>query len=215
MLGDLERLQGGAVASEAKTYAPDALARAEKLRGEADAAFATGDTSGAQLLGERAVAAYAHAGALARIARAQATTTDARATLSTAQADLASLDADQARVTADADALDQKLRVVRDAQAIQPSGKTSPERERARLAAARALAVEARLLCGAARLLGTSSSPAPDAKLVAQVDEAAAALAKVDEALGAPEPFHGGGAGGSPSRRSTGRPAPAPAASRP
>jgi flagellar motor protein MotB len=181
VLGDLQRLQGGAVADEAKTFAPDALARAEKLRGEAEAAFAGGDTAGAELLGERALAAYAHAGALARIARAQATTTEARATLATAQADLASLDADQARVSADADALDQKLKVERDAQAIQPSGKADPERERARLAAARALAVQARLLCGAARLLGS----APDAKLLTNVNDAIAALAKVDEALSA------------------------------
>jgi outer membrane protein OmpA-like peptidoglycan-associated protein len=191
VLGDLERLQGSPVAAEAKTYAPDALARAQKLRGEAEAAFASGDTAGAELLGERALAAYAHAGALARVARAQATTAEARTTLATAEADLASLDADQARVAADADALDLKLRVARDAQAIQPSGKADPERERARLAAARALAVQARLLCGAARLLagapapqGAQASPA-DPRLTAQLDEASAALAKVDEELSA------------------------------
>lgn len=184
VLMDLEQVRAGAAAAEARSYAADSFARAEKLRGEAEAAFTAGDTAGAQLLGERAVAAYAHAHALARIARAEAGATDGKAALAAAEAELSALDADQARVAADADALERKLRVAREALPITPSGKADPEREQARLAAARALAMQARLLCGAARLLAPGAAgAAADPKLAAQLEEAAAALAKVDAEL--------------------------------
>jgi outer membrane protein OmpA-like peptidoglycan-associated protein len=185
VLADVDQVRGGPAAAEASRYAPDAFAKAEKLRAEADEAFKSGDTAGAQLLAERALAAYAHAMGLARIARAEATTAEAKTALSAAEAELGGLEANLARVTADADALELKVRVNRDAQPIQPSGKADPERERARLAAARSLAVEARMLCGAARLLAGSASPAPDDKAKAQLDEAEAALAKIEGELSA------------------------------
>ena len=195
VLDEVARVRTGPAAVEAGRYAPDAFARAEKFRGEAESAFNAGDQAGAQLLAERALSAYAHAEALARTARAEATTTDAKASLAAAEAELAALDADQARVVADAEALELKLKVTRDAQPIQPSGRADPERERARLAAARALAVEARMLCSAARLL-TGGGPAlgsgaagaggaRDAKIEAPVDEAEAALVKVEGELSA------------------------------
>jgi len=56
-------------------------------------------------------------------------------------------------------------------------------RERARLAAARSLSLEARMLCGAARLL--AGGAAPDEKAKAQLDEADAALVKVEGELAA------------------------------
>jgi hypothetical protein len=189
-MAEIEGVRSGAAATDARSYAPEAFARAEKLRGEAAAAFVAGDTAGAQLLGERALAAYAHAHALARIARAQAQSTEAQAAFAAAEGELASLDADQARVAADADALERKLKVTRDALPVQPSGKADPEREKARLAAARALATQARLLCGAARLLaggpalGAPAPAAPDAKLVTQLAEAEGALARVEAELG-------------------------------
>ena len=191
VLGEIEQVRTGAAAVEAGRYAPDAFARAEKLRADAEAAFTGGDTAGAQLLAERALAAYAHAQALARAARAEATTTDAKAALVTAEAELGALDADQRRVAADAEALELQLRVARDAQPIQPSGKADPEREKARVAAARALAMEARLLCAAARLLAgapgsaQAASGARDTKLETPVDEAEAALIKVEGELSA------------------------------
>jgi flagellar motor protein MotB len=191
-MSELEGVRAGAAAAEAKTNAPDAFAHAEKIRGEAEAAFTRGDTAGAELLGERALAAYAHAHALARIAQGEALRTESQGALAAAEGDLAALDADQARVAADVDALELKLKVTRDAQSIQPSGRANPEREKARAAAARALAAQARLLCGAARLLSggpalgapAAGSP-PDAKLSAQIDEAEAALGKVEAELSA------------------------------
>jgi outer membrane protein OmpA-like peptidoglycan-associated protein len=181
VLADLEQVRGGATAAEAARYAKDSLAKAEKLHKEAEAAFEKGDNAGAQLLAERALAAYQQAAAVARIARAEAQTTEATEALRKAEAEQAALDADLARAIAEANALELKVKVARDAQPIQPSGKADPEREKARLAAARALAMEGRLLCAAAKLLGPG-----DEKLRAQVDEAEAALGKVEAALSGP-----------------------------
>jgi hypothetical protein len=187
----VDKVGQGATAAEARTYAPGALAHAEKLRREANLAFAAGDSAGSQIIGERALAAYAHAQALSRIARTETATVDAEAKLRAAKKELTELDAEQARVAAEAEALELKIRVARDAQPIQPSNKAPPEREKARLAAARSLALQARLLCAGARLLtggsgeaSAASAPASAEKLAAQLEEAARALAKLDAELG-------------------------------
>jgi hypothetical protein len=183
VLGEVDAVRGGAAASEASSLAPGAYAAAEKLRKEANAAFTAGDTAGAQILGERSLAAYAHAQALARIARAESGADAAQASLAASKKDLGGLDADQARLAAEADALELRVRVARDAQPIEPSGRADPERERARAAAAKALALQALLLCAAARLLQSAppasatatpgAGPAPEPK---QLEEASAAL---------------------------------------
>ena len=168
-----------AAASEAKSLAPAAFARAEKLRGEAEAAADHGDGAAAAILGERALAAYGEATALARVARADRARVDAEARLKTAQAELGGLEGEESRIHADADAIELQIKVFRDAQAIVPSGKADPEREKARLTAARALALQARLLCAAGKLLGPK-----DPKLVADLDAASAAVDKVADKLG-------------------------------
>ncbi len=185
VLADVDQVRGGPAALDAKELAPAAFAHAEKLRGEADAAYQAGDLAGAQILGEQALAAYAHAHAVARIARADSRTEKGQAELKAAQAELAKIEADQARVTAEADALDLKIKVVRDAQPLVPSGRTDPDREAARLAAARALAVQARVLCAAARLLASDAPKDSDvARLQATIDEATTGADKLDAALG-------------------------------
>jgi len=161
VLGEIEKVRGGAAAAQAKRLAPDAFAHAEKLRREADAAFEAEDLPGSQALGERSLAAYAHAHALARIAQAEEAEAAARKSLAAAQAELASMEADQARVAAELSALDMKIKVARDAQPITPSGRASPEREEARRAAARSLALQGRMLCAAARLLITPATTTP------------------------------------------------------
>ncbi|CAN91231.1 putative exported alanine-rich protein [Sorangium cellulosum So ce56] len=158
VLDELDHVRAGAVAAESKRHAPGAFARAEKLRGDALAALESEDRSGAQILGEQAIAAHAHAHALSRVARAEAAETEAKAQRSAGEASLAGLEAEQSRVAAEVDALDMRTKVARDAQPVVPSGKADADREKARLAAARSLALQARLLCGAARLL---IAPAP------------------------------------------------------
>jgi hypothetical protein len=153
VLDDVEQVRRGALAADARVHAPSALAHAEKLRREAEAAFEDDDVAGSQILADHALAAYAHAHALSRVARADMAARAAEADLTKSRTELASLEADQARESAELDALELRIKVVRDAQAIVPSGPADPAREKARLAAARALTLQARLLCGAARLL--------------------------------------------------------------
>ncbi|WP_437907504.1 hypothetical protein WME95_06210 [Sorangium sp. So ce327] len=197
VLDELDHVRAGAVAAESKRHAPGAFARAEKLRGDALAALESEDRSGAQILGEQAIAAHAHAHALSRVARAEAAETEAKAQRSAGEASLAGLEAEQSRVAAEVDALDMRTKVARDAQPVVPSGKADADREKARLAAARSLALQARLLCGAARLL---IAPAPQdsaqpagasptgaqpgsAELATQLEGATTAIKKLDAEL--------------------------------
>ncbi|WP_437533039.1 hypothetical protein WME79_05845 [Sorangium sp. So ce726] len=212
VLDELDHVRAGAAAAESKRHAPGAFARAEKLRGDALTALESEDRSGAQILGEQAIAAHAHAHALSRVARAEAAETEAKAQRSAGEASLAGLEAEQSRVAAEVDALDMRTKVARDAQPVVPSGKADADREKARLAAARSLALQARLLCGAARLLiapapqdisqPASASPAGaqpagaqpagaqpagaqpgSAELAAQLEGATAAIKKLDAEL--------------------------------
>lgn len=215
VLAEVEQVRGSAAAKEARAQAPASVAHAEKLGREADAAFEAGDTAGAQILGERALAAYAHASAIARIARAEAALRESSALESKAKAELAGLDADQTRVLAEAEALELRLKVAVDAQPIVPSGAADPDREKARVEAARALALQARLLCSAGKLLlegapaaasseapkpapaspsapSTAAAAAPSPKTLAtRLEEATAAVTKLDAdlAAGGPAPI--------------------------
>jgi hypothetical protein len=193
VLEDLDSVRQSASAREARAFAVGAFAHAEKLRKEADEAFSAGDVAGAQMLGERALAAYQQASALARLARAERYRVASDAKLGTAKTELGSIEAELARASSEAEALELKVRVTRDAQAIVPSRKADPERERARLSAARSLAMQARLLCGAAKLLASDAAPqggeakkaaAIDSKLSKELDEANAAVVRVSEKLG-------------------------------
>ncbi|MGK4007095.1 hypothetical protein WMF31_31020 [Sorangium sp. So ce1036] len=172
VLDELDHVRAGAAAAESRRHAPGAFARAEKLRREALAAFDQGDGAGAQILGEHAIAAHAHAHALSRVARAEAAEAEAKAQGADREASLSALEAEQTRVAAEIEALDMRTKVARDAQPVVPSGKADPARERARLAAARSLALQARLLCGAARLLIAPEQP----DTTAPAESAAAAV---------------------------------------
>lgn len=150
-------------ATEAKKLAPQAFAHAQQLRREAEQAYQDDDVSGAQLLGEHALAAYTHAFVLARLAKAGTRRDKAQADLARAQKELHALDEKEKRVAAEADDLEMRAKVAQDALPLVPNTPTSPGREKARLAAARAMAVEARLLCVSTRLLGKGSSELKEA----------------------------------------------------
>jgi outer membrane protein OmpA-like peptidoglycan-associated protein len=179
---DADNVSKGAAAAEARTFAPGAFTHAEELRREAARAEDTKDLAGAQILAERALAAYAHASTLARIARAEGANDEAQKTLAATKRELAELDGEQVRLAAEADALELKVRVAREAQPVQPSGKADPVREQARLATARALALQARLLCAGARMLTGGAS---NGAAAAQLEEASTALVKLEADLGA------------------------------
>jgi hypothetical protein len=200
VLAEVEQVRGSAAARDARTQAPASVAHAEKLGREADAAFEAGDTAGAQILGERALAAYAHASAIARIARAEAALRESSALEARAKTELTGFDAEQTRVLAEAEALELRLKVAVDAQPVVPSAAADPDREKARLAAARALSLQARLLCSAGRLLlesapktgGPAATPeapnAPPAAPAGSSPPASTAAATPPAATPAPAP---------------------------
>jgi hypothetical protein len=196
VFAEVDAVHDNRASAEDRKLAPTAYAHADKLRTDARAAFDAGDISGSQLLAERSLAAYAHALVYARIARAEAEAKDADAALAASQTEIASLDSEQARVAAEVAALEARIRVSKDAQPITPSGQTSGEREAARLAATRSLALDAKMLCTGARLLLSSipeGSPAPvgapeRSVLITQLDDAELFVAKTNESIAAGGP---------------------------
>lgn len=141
-----------AVQASAKS-APQAYADAELRRTQAERAFAENQQASAQILSEQALAAYTRATVQARLSRAQAALADEQARLAKATALQADLDAQQQRFLLEAEALETRLKVARDAEPLPVNAPASTEREQARLAAAKALLSQAKLLCLAARLL--------------------------------------------------------------
>ena len=142
-----------AAVREAAIGAPQAYAEAELRRTQAEAAFADNDQPSAQILSEQALAAYARATVQARLVRAQATLADEQNRLLRATQLQADLDAQQQRFLLEAETLETRLKVARDAEPLPVSAPASAEREQARLAAVKALLSQAKLLCLSARLL--------------------------------------------------------------
>ena len=170
VLEEVDRARSTPAAKESETLAPQAYLYAEKLRADAEKAQASGDRAGAQILAEHAMAAYEHAHVLARAARAAQRLENATSRVAVAEREALGTDERQRRVAAEADDIEGRLRVARDALPLTPSEPASAERERARLAAARSLALEARLLCVATQML------APDTGGLTQAFESLRAL---------------------------------------
>lgn len=157
VMSDVNAVSRGAQAKEAERLAPQAHAKAELLRRQAEEAYDEGDLASAQILGETSLAAYSHAFVLARLARATSELEKANAELAKAKTALVDIDEKQKRAGSEADALELRVRVATDAMPLGPNAPASPEREKARLDAARSLTSQARLLCAATRLLDGSA----------------------------------------------------------
>jgi hypothetical protein len=168
ILDDVEHVRQAPGRAEDATFAPEAYARAEQEREFARAAHAASDDVGATLHAERAIAAYGHARAVARYARATAEADSAQKALDDATTQGAALDASRTRLQSEADELEARVRLSRDRLLPAASPNTTPERDAARMVVARSLRTQARLLCGAARLI------APDAHGLADAEAAAA-----------------------------------------
>lgn len=157
-IDDMERARGGPGAQEGARLAPEAYARAEQERRIALEEHAAGDDVGAVLHAQRALAAYDHAIAVVRLARATTELADAEKALHDASTQAQTLEASHVQLEREAAELDERLRVTRERMLPAQSAAASPEREAARLVAARALAVEARLLCDAGRLVSADAA---------------------------------------------------------
>jgi hypothetical protein len=182
---EVDRLRHGQAVVDARQSAPQAYARAELLRQRSDQAFADGDSIGAQILAEQAMAAYLRATVEARLTRAEARLAEA-AVLEQKQSErLAQLSAEQQRLSAEAADLELRVKVARDAEPLAKNEPASPEREKARREAARSIVTQGSLLCVAARLV--EPGRASLGPLLGKADElraklATAAPAPVDEA---------------------------------
>ncbi len=186
ILSDVDAVRESAAAQEAGRLAPQAFARAELLRKRAASAHGDGETATSQILGEHALAAYGHAFVLARLAKAERRLAAAELERKKAEDELAGIDEKQKRVAAEAEALEMRVKVAEDALPLVPNGPASPERERARLEAARALSSQARLLCRATGLLSASKELSAELDKVAALDKELAKSPKtvpIDEAI--------------------------------
>jgi outer membrane protein OmpA-like peptidoglycan-associated protein len=154
VLDEADRTRTTAAAREAAELAPQAFLSAENLRKEAARAYDEGDRARAEALAEQAVAAYLHASVLARLAKADDRLTRTAARSAEVVREVSALEEQQRRVAAEADDAELRFRVLRDALPVVPPAPANAERETARLASARALALEARLLCVATQMLG-------------------------------------------------------------
>jgi flagellar motor protein MotB len=163
-LDEVERVRVTDATKDAAARAPEAYARAEQERAFARAAHAAGDDVAANLHAQRAMAAYGHAGAVARLAQAVAELADAQKALDDATAQEQSLAASRVKLELEAQELERRAEIARSRLLPATSAEAASDREAARLAASRSLAVEARLLCGAARLAGAQAADITEAE---------------------------------------------------
>ena len=163
-VNEADRMRGGLVGHDVEKLAPQAFAIADQELKLAKEAQAKDDAPSAELYAERALAAYGHAIALARLARATQEEAAANEALAKATAEASAYATQRKAVDHEADDLEKKLRVAREAQLPLASGTADPERERARVVAAHSLVVQARLLCSAARLVSAQAPGLPEAE---------------------------------------------------
>jgi outer membrane protein OmpA-like peptidoglycan-associated protein len=154
--------------AEAEAWAPQAHAKALALEERAQQLFDAGDSEGAALLAEHAIAAHEHAWVLTRLARAERRRLDAEADLGQQRRTLEDLQAQHQRLAAEAAGLEARAQVARAAQPLPPHEASLPERKESRRRAVASLSAQARLLCVAARLLGEGLRVEP---LVRRIDE--------------------------------------------
>ncbi len=144
--------------------APKLFAEANAELALAQAARTTGDALGGELHGERAFALYQQSVAGSRFERASKDLAMTSHTLADASSRARTYAAQRVTLDREADDLEKRLRVAREADLPLASGPADPERERARRVAAESLLTQAHLLCGAARLASPQAPGLEDAE---------------------------------------------------
>lgn len=150
-MADIERAR--AVSSEEATLAPQAFAEADAERALAKADYAAHEDISAALHADRAIAAYQRARMVARAARATTENAHAESELAQKTDELLALEAARKAAERDGEELEKRILIAREMHLPAPSGIGNAQREAARLEASRALVMQARLLCGAAKLV--------------------------------------------------------------
>lgn len=190
VLDEADEVSASPAAQEIKQYAQPAWARAEKRRLEAHEALKEGPQARAQFMGEEAIALYEEGVGLSRLAKSELRSKAAEEDQSGLDKELAELEAAQQRAAADVEALTQRLQA---AQAVAAPSAQGPEAEAARRDAARSFLTQAKLLCGAARLLGagaggqevkgSAEDPTSPAELARELSAAEAQITALDAEL--------------------------------
>lgn len=152
-IANAERMQTSLKSNDVHTMAKDTVRGANEALALAKSAEASGDSLSAELHAERALALYTQAVAIARRGRATNEEEAAKGALAIASEEARRYEAERKAIDLETEELEKKLRIAREAQLPQPSGPAEPDRQRARIIAAQSLLTEARLLCGAARLV--------------------------------------------------------------
>jgi hypothetical protein len=140
---------------DAEKLAPQAVAAGDEEQRNA-AKLREDDPVTADIHLRRALAKYERAKALARAARASSEQAEVDEIAARAEAERRAQVPDRERLRQESEDLEKKYAVVAHTQAPEATPATDPERSRARHAAARTFLDEARLLCGAAELLGAA-----------------------------------------------------------
>jgi hypothetical protein len=183
-LDAVERVRSSPAAKEAERTAPQAIAEADAERRKADEALASGDETTAGIYAERALVGVEHAIVLGRLARASEGEREARARAERALAEARELAATRARLDAENAELEKKLKIAHELSSPPVSGAADPKRDAARRVAADSLLAQARLLCGAARLVakGQASNELDEAEKAVAAKPPAAAGTAIDAA---------------------------------
>lgn len=171
IFAQVEQVRTSPEATRAKEGSPALFAKAQGLERRAEEAWARGDSATAQLLGEHALAAYAHAIATARLTAAVERQSNAAARRTKAQE---RLEADTKTLTdtsLELERLEGEVAVRREALVPVASGKTDAAREAARWVATRANLGVADVLCAGATLLAKDAPAVASARKV--LDEVA------------------------------------------
>lgn len=169
VMNQVDRTREGQAVRDARQNAPQAYARAELFRQRAEQAYRDGDLPSAQILSEQALAAYLRATLEARLTRAETRLAEARLLEKTQSDRLAQLDVEQQRLSAETADLELRAKVARDAEPLAKNEPASPEREKARREAARAIVTQGSLLCVSARLVEPNRTALP--ALLSKADE--------------------------------------------
>lgn len=156
LMGDVDRARAGT--SQEAQLAPQAFAEADAERTRAQAAYLDGDDITASLHAERAIAAYQRARMVARAARATSDLAHAESDLAQKSDELHALETARKTAERDGEELAKRVTIERETHAPAVSGPADAQREAARLQASRSLAMQARLLCGAAKLVSASAN---------------------------------------------------------
>ncbi len=164
LLADVDRAR--AVSTDERTLAPQAFAEADAEQARATADYDAKEDISASLHAERALAAYQRARMVARSARATTELARAQGDLAQKTDELHSLEAARKAAEREGEELEKRILIAREMRLPASSGVGDSQREAARLQASRALVMQARLLCGAAKLVSASPLAGLDAAVL-------------------------------------------------